>query len=81
VTQDKIDALTKDLASAMVLIDNVKAVAYSELGYDRTRHAAGRAAQAISDMLVALQEDWEQDERELDEGIENFTTSWSKERS
>lgn len=81
MNQEKINTLTEGLAKALTLVDAVGTAARQELGYERTRSASAFAVGQIELLLVALQEDWEKDERELDEEIENFKTSWSQEQT
>lgn len=70
MNQQKIDELTAGLAQAIALVDAVKNTAHAELGYDRTRRHGRLAVRVIEELLVALQEDWADDERELDEELE-----------
>jgi hypothetical protein len=67
MNQQKIDELTAGLAQALALVDEVKNSAYAECGYHETRRYARKVIGNIENLLVVMQAEWAEDERELDD--------------
>lgn len=70
MTEERIKELQEKLATAMGLLTEVQKATYGELGYRQTRKEAHRAIRDITHLSEALDWEWEQDERELDEDLE-----------
>lgn len=69
MNQERYDELLGKIAAALALVDEVNRAAHSELGYRRTRKGCRRVVDAIENLSTDFTEDWEEDERELDEEL------------
>lgn len=64
-----IEELQAKLATALGLVTEVQSEVYKHMGYRWSRSAAHGAVNAISGLSRALDSDWKEDERELDEDL------------